>query len=189
MENTLLCAYRSFIKLCQSYYIIEFTNGSIIELRFNKSQFFHLCGLHKLRDLPKFTTQRKSSILKEIEKEQLQTEHISISKYYDAGIDNVHDRIRCIQNIDQLLEIGRPVVWDFAPERGNFRSQIKSKIIFYDDSNKYFILTVCCAQDHRYQYYFPETMFVRTDSLYISGQMKTHIFRSTCMNRESNADI
>jgi hypothetical protein len=183
MENTLLCAYRSYLKLCQSYYIIEFANGANIELRFNKSQFFHLCGLHKLRDLPKFTTPRKNSILKEIEKGQLETEHISISKFFDSGIDNVHDRIRCIQIIDQLLTVGSPVVWDFSPKRGNFRSYIKSKIIFYDDSNKYFIVTVCCAKDHKYSYYYPETMFVRTDTKYINGQMRTHIVRSSIMVR------
>ena len=63
MQNTLLEAALSFHSLCQAGLHIEFINGENIDLNFKKDQFYHLAGLHKLRDHWIGSTRNKANIL------------------------------------------------------------------------------------------------------------------------------
>jgi hypothetical protein len=175
VENSLLSAYNSFLELCKESYIIDFSNNCQIQLIFRKDQFYHLAGLHKLKDIPTLNPRRKQSISKDILSERITTESISSSAYFDSGIDNVNDRIRYMPKIKDLFSVNRNVVWDFDSRHGKFHSDIKSTIIFFDIGEYSIVITLCCAIDGNRNYYYPETFFARHDRQYINFQKKVKV--------------
>jgi len=179
MQNTLLEAALSFHSLCEAELHIEFNNEEKIDLIFKKDQFYHLAGLHKLRDHWVGSTRNKASIMKRILLEEIKTEDLASSRYYDNGMDNVQDRISCMPKIAEMIVDGKMAVWNFDCNKGLFQSKIKANILFFEVGQYNMVLVLACVQKDKHKRYYPESFFVRTDRKYIDGQTKTRIIAVT----------
>ena len=71
-----------------------------IRLRFDQSEFFHLCGLHKLNDIAQLDQKNRKSFFEKLQRGVITDELCRKSKNYQE----ISDRILLVERLDQFLD-------------------------------------------------------------------------------------
>lgn len=102
MDKLKECAIAFSNLLNTEYNIIIGRKNQIknIHIRFDKTHFYHLCGLHKLIDYSDIKTKSRSTIFDSILSEKLTYKSISKSNYFH----NIEKRLISLSNIEILLD-------------------------------------------------------------------------------------
>ena len=94
LEFNHLISYQYHIIIGRKRKILEFT------LSFDRADFHHLAGLHKLRDNVRFQTGKRSDIMKAILDGQLTFSHVQQSAFYDE----MKLRLLPLTQLEQFLD-------------------------------------------------------------------------------------
>ena len=147
----------------------EFYSGFVLEFRFVKTNFVHLVGLHKLKDinLIQIYAAKKgfaSQIISRIQKGDLTEEEIKTSKYFplikNRYEDFTFENIFCLSYTDVII--------DFDITKLKQSKLVNTKFILYEkkqNGNR----QLCIAGDSKNGYY-PETFFFEPKDYYIKNQ-------------------
>ena len=156
-------------------YTLILENDMIITFNFDKGNFFHLMGLHKLSDVDEFhiggKMKSKSLIYKEILKGTI-PDHILWDK---KGYDKIIDRINNFEYIEDLLTFDKSnkLIIDFDINLINrFDSLLSNtKYILYKSIENLYIHLTLGQQSKIY----PESFFAHYGKDYISEQILIEI--------------
>ncbi len=126
MIDILYSSASKFRKLIDTQYILTFGRKNkltTLKLEFDESNFYHLAGLHKLRDLPDL--RKKASIIYDsILQRSLTLGYISNSHFFNE----IEDRLRVLQNLESILG-SENTNWKYCQERTPFYSKIQAEFL------------------------------------------------------------
>lgn len=166
----------SYEKLTKGIYQISLTNGEVIRVRFRLQNFRHLAGLGKFNDLYEISSRRNPySIFEMAISGDLTIQDLQRSVHYDT---DAFERIRDLPQIHHLIHHGQ-VVYRFDPKKYHGNTKLKSSILFFQEGNYRFFLTLGVAEDGLY--YYPETFFNNYGGAYITGQTIVQIEHTMCV--------
>ena len=162
--------YNDFLKIldCKMHY--EFCNGFILEFQFKKTNFPHMAGLHKLKDIPIIQSYLgkpgfANQILSKIKKGTLTESDIKASKYFPL-IQKRYDEFT-LENLFSLSY--SDVIIDFDIKKLPKSKLTKTKFILFEKNNKQENRHLCIAGNQTNGYY-PETFFYEQSDYYIKNQ-------------------
>jgi len=154
------CAFAFNKLLNKEYYIKAVRKDKIIEVRlfFEKEHFYHLLGLHKLRDIEQLKI-NSVKLFDNILNEKITYKDISSSRFFD----DISDRIEYLPYLEQILDDEKTII---KYNKSRCKSSIDAKYILYGKINglnvHYFI-----DIDEKKQKYFGRTFFARQDYIYL----------------------
>lgn len=142
-----------------------------VKVRFAESHFYHLAGLHYLKDIKQLDTRIKNNnttnIFKRIQKEKITHSHIQKSVFYKQ----IEERLVHFLNFDNVISAKIIVDFDYAKV---YKTSIMSKYLLYKQyEDGYEILGL--KYDTKYDVYIPETFIVEHSDYYIKEQMSYNI--------------
>lgn len=134
--NLLLEKFNNYKEIVNYRMEYEFENGDIIDFKFKQTDFPHLIGLHKLKDIPvirQFNDKNNQTIsaryiLSRIKKEDLLTDRIIKNSIYFQEIEERYNRFD-IQNILTLSYTD--AIIDF--EAAKIGSSLQSNYILFEE--------------------------------------------------------
>lgn len=90
------------VLLNREYYFIlgKSKNEIHIRLKFSEIEFYHICGLHKLKDIAEINNPNKKQLFNDIISKKISSDLFKKSSYY---ID-VEERIELIENLEDFLD-------------------------------------------------------------------------------------
>lgn len=163
LKNIQECAVLYNSILNKTYYF-TLENNIKFKLCFKAENFAHLIGLHKLTDL-KLTKQYSSNMLfKKILRGEISESQIKSSvKYY-----KIYNRIHYFENILDMLNNNKTkIIINYNKSLVENSYLVNTKYILYKTTdNNYLMLTIGDKGKGEY----PETFFLETTKMYISGQ-------------------
>lgn len=162
-------AARVYQKLIGKEYRIRFSNGKAVRIIFKPSNFKHLAGLHKLRDLYPISSEQYGAVAlyKRILSGKMTLEDLKCSVHYDS---QARERLESLCRIGELLNIGEKAVHPFSLKNCRAHVSFKADTLFFKDDGLEFFITFGAAPDAKGEYHYPETVFYRFDRAYITGQ-------------------
>ncbi len=115
-------AFERLLNLNTSYKIIAGKKGKLytVNLFFEKSNFFHLAGLHYLKDLPDVIKSKREDVFDNIINGQITDNYLSKSTEYVK----IKDRITSLSNLEGIIDSDK-VIFKFY-SKFNFRSVIEA---------------------------------------------------------------
>lgn len=120
---------------------------------------------------------KKNRIFNNILQGNITYNSIKSSTRFDNKID---DRVNYFHNIDKLLF--EKVILDFDASNVSLKTNLKCDYMFFENKNgKYMHLSL--AQDKTH---YPESFFVRDDSIYIENQYVCNIVSITEMKKNKS---
>mgnify|MGYP001561715192 CR=1 FL=1 len=146
------------------------------KLFFIPSNFPHLIGLHKLKDIEiirKFNDKENQDIsantlCKMIKNKKLTYKMIEKSDFFDL----IKNRITYFRNLNELVFSKQFV--KFVVDKTEDGSKVKAEFIVYLKKNdKYMHLFI--AKNHEKRYYYPETYIVSDSSYFINNQKEIEL--------------
>ena len=164
-----------FQKITNSTMHYEFYNGFILEFKFSKTNFPHMAGLHKLKDLniirtylgkPGFANQ----IISKIKKGILTEADIKTSKYFPL-IQRRYDEFT-LENLFSLSY--NDVIIDFDITKLAKSKLTNTKYILFEKNQNQENRHLCIAGNQTKGFY-PETFFFETTDYYIRNQNQEKI--------------
>lgn len=173
------CA-NNYQKLLNKRFIFTLENQNVIEVIFQKNNFYHLLGFHKLSDINKLninTSNNPNSIFKDIKRGVISDSLVKGSIYYykvESRVDNFYK----INNM-----IFNDIIVDFDSTK--IGTKIKAKyILFTKELNEYFNLAL--GLDKNGKYYYPETFIVHNGNYYQKNQNHFKVSKLEIINPKSN---
>lgn len=155
-------------------YEYTFSDGSNACIKFRTSNFRHLAGLGKLKDLYWFngSTNALSATrsFREVMDGRISLNDIKCSVFFDSDLN---DRICSFAKLDDLLKNGK-AIFPFVRSKCKIQTRLKSSLILFKDFGYNFYLTFGAAQE-AINIFYPETFFLRYDRQYIEGQKIIYI--------------
>ncbi len=166
MKDIQECA-KFYKTLMRKDYIFTLENGIVFKLFFKASNFYHLIGLHKLKDIRQLSgdSVAPDRIYKDILSGSISVKTIENSSYYTK----IADRIEHFEKIADMLDKDKcKIIIDFdASVVQGGTDLLKTKYILYRLVNlSYANLTI--GEDEKGPY--PETFFFEVSKKYISEQ-------------------
>lgn len=159
-----------YSKLLGKNYNFTLENNIKFMIEFKPSNFYHLLGLEKLKDVSQLQNKDVTKIYKDILKNRIKDSTIKSSKHYNI----IKDRVDCFNQIMDLLYFDKSnkIIIDYDVNKLNFHTKLKfTKYILYKRDNENDIhLTIGCQNK-----LYPETFFVESGSTYISDQIMLDI--------------
>ena len=170
--NDLLQKYNDYLRLkdCKAEY--EFSDGTKIEVSYQKKNFAHLLGLHKLKDIQLIQfwldksnkTVKLQTVLKRIENETFMDKMVKNSHFYliiKSRYESFsYDNLTTLNYTDAVI--------NFNPTLIN--SKIKSDYILFEERPKNEYNHMGIALDSKSGIRYIETFFHQPTDMYISGQ-------------------
>lgn len=148
MSDILFDSASNFKNLLNIQYLLTFGRKNKISnltITFNESNFCHLAGLHKLRDMPDL--KRKSSInYNLILEKRLTYNDLCISPFFCE----IEDRLRILLKIETILDQENSN-WKYCQEKNPFHSKIKADYLIEhqnDESTSYIFITKNNSNPH-----------------------------------------
>ena len=152
-------------KLTTMQYKITFSNNKSILVRFRVGNFAHLSGLDKFTDLHEIAScYNPSQIYKKALTGKISKYSLQSSSHYCTELV---ERLTFIPQIKDLLSDGL-AVWGFDCKKAGISSRLKSSILFFNENDQRFFLTLGVAQGE--DCYYPETFFNNFNGIYTNGQ-------------------
>lgn len=174
--DALRTAAVEYEKLAKGIYQISLSNGEVIQVRFRLQNFRHLAGLGKFSDLYEISSYRNPYTIFEMAfRGELTIQDLQRSVHYTT---DAFERIRDLPQIQNLLYQGQ-VVFHFDPKKYHGNTKLKSTILFFQEGQHHFFLTLGVAEDG--EYYFPETFFNNYGGSYIKDQTIVQIEQTECI--------
>ncbi|MBO5452957.1 MAG: hypothetical protein J6A69_03215 [Clostridia bacterium] len=142
-----------------------------VKVRFPKQSFYHLVGLHYLKDVIQLDKTRPnnspSTIYKRIIDENITQELIEKSSFYSK----IEERITHFPDLGKILTSKIIVDFDYTKVP---RTQLKSKYLLYNKfENGYEIIGL--KYDSKYDVFVPETFIVEHSEYYVKNQIAYNI--------------
>ncbi|MBN2849347.1 MAG: hypothetical protein JXK92_01710 [Erysipelotrichaceae bacterium] len=120
-----------------------------IMLRFSKTQFHHLVGLHKLSDLDYFMKASKSKIFNEIISAQTTIQHAQVSRHYYEIKDRIHRFGYVITEIFEKTEF--IYIFDGSKCKGSkIKADFVIKYVSNDGLISFMFLNRCDSEQNDY---------------------------------------
>lgn len=150
-------------------YCITFSDGEAVRIIFKPSNFSHLAGLHKLRDLYQISSGQYGavSLYKLVRTGRLSLDDLKCSCYFDS---QALERLESLCRICELLIVEGKAVHPFDKRKCRAQVSFKADTLFFKDDGWEFFITFGAAPDVKGEYHYPETVFYRFDRAYIAGQ-------------------
>lgn len=166
MENIQECA-KFYETLMEKNYVFTLENGVKFTLFFKSANFYHLIGLHKLKDIRQLVDGSLSlnKIYKNILSGELSSELIEKSVFYNK----ISSRIENFEKISDTLDKNKSkIIIDFDPALVEGTELKNTKyILFRHLDSGYANLTLGENKNSIY----PETFFTENSKRYISEQI------------------
>lgn len=148
------------------YRIIIGRKGQLVELEifFSDTEFHHLAGLHKLRDL-RVRTQNRTRVFEDLVNEKICLEDIKKS----SDFSQIQNRFLPLSQLETLLD-NNNLVFKYSP-RNNGMSKIHAEYLLctpYDATDIYIFLDLKDAANH----FFCRSFFPKEKTDYTVGQTK-----------------
>ena len=137
-----------------------------IKVRFPMQSFYHLVGLHYLKDVTQISNLRVNNstgrIYKQILKGSIKQKLIENSCFYDK----IKERLTRFPDFDKV--VSSKIIVDFDYTKVN--TKLKSKYLLYNEYDSgYEILGL--KYDSKYDVFVPETFIVEKTDYYIKNQI------------------
>ena len=154
------CAVAFSNLLNVEYHITAGKKSNLIEVKlfFSKEHFYHLIGLHKLKDIQK-TRGDKAKIFNKIIADKLTYNDLVKSEFF---ID-ISDRFDYLTSLENMLDSDNVLI---KHNKHKSKSSIQADYIIYtvDEDN---IIHYFIERDSNVGKYFGKTFFARTDRLFL----------------------
>ncbi len=142
-----------------------------VKVRFAESHFYHLTGLHYLKDIKQLDTRiinnNTANIFKKIAKQKITQSHIQKSVFYKQ----IEERLTHFLNFNKVISAKVIVDFDYTKVP---KTNILSKYLLYRQyEDGYEILGL--KYDAKCDVYIPETFIVEHSDYYIKEQMSYNI--------------
>ena len=123
-------------------------------IRFDKSTFHHLCGLHKLKDIEVVRREKRESVFDKIIDGTYSDELFQKSTWYDE----ILDRIDCLEHLEAILD-DKDTIFKFNPS-ANKSSKIDADYIIKNETLglRYYFLV---SQNDTDNFFFGRSCFTR----------------------------
>ena len=163
MDKLKECALSFNNLLNKEYYIKAEKKDKLIEIQlfFAKKHFYHLLGLHKLKDIRQIS-RNTTNLFDDICSGKITYSDIVSSTFYDE----ISDRLYYFHNLENILDSEEIII---KYNQNKARSSIEAKYIIYSKINEvnvhYFI-----DIDENEGKYFGRTFFTRRDYLYLQDK-------------------
>ena len=152
--------------------------GLTFTASFQKRQFFHFIGLHKLTDLSDLNT-KSEIVLRNILSNVITLEDIKKSVHYPK----IKDRLENFLDIDSFVNSKIIIDFDYTKVKGG-NTRLMAKYILFKEHNGN-NLHYCFAID-RLGNYYPETFIVQADDYYIKNQVTYEVVNIECKKYKLN---
>ena len=175
-----------FIRItnCKMHY--EFYNGFILEFQFKKTNFPHMAGLHKLKDINIIQMYLgkagfANQIISKIKKGSLTESDIKASKYYPL-IKKRYEEVSA-ENLFSLSY--SDVIIDFDITKLAKSKLTKTKFILFEKNKDNENRHLCIAGDVVNGFY-PETFFFEPTDYYLKNQTLERIKKFQIINKDGS---
>lgn len=123
-------------------------------IRFKKSTFHHLCGLHKLKDIEVVRREKRESVFDKIIDGTYSERLFQKSKWYDE----ILDRINCLEHLEAIFD-DKDTIFKFNGS-ANKHSKIEADYIIKNESQglRYYFLV---SQEDKDDFFFGRSCFTR----------------------------
>ena len=177
----------SFQKLFEfDYHVKAGKKGKLFEvtLFFNSSNFHHLLGLHKLKDLPNISNHtNKSSLFKSIIDGSITHADIKTSLNYDE----IDMRLNNFNRIENILKIDNEVVIKFDQHKAH--TTIDANFLIYEHfNNDYLHLFFGPFNQEFPNKLVPRSFIIRNDTQYIDMQERYTLLEVKQIPKEIHVD-
>lgn len=169
-NDNLLLATKSYNNLINKNFIIKIkkeNNIRIIKVQFKKENFYHLIGLHYIKDIPKVDCRKnkKTTIFNNILNGKIKYTDIEKSALFN---DKIKNRIDFFKEIDKLIFDG--IIIDFDKNKLDFNSKLKGIYIFFKTKENTYLHLALGIKDTAKDILYPESFFVENNNKYIKNQ-------------------
>lgn len=169
-NDNLLLATKSYNNLINKNFIIKIkkeNNIRIIKVQFKKENFYHLIGLHYIKDIPKvdYRKNKKTTIFNNILNGKIKYTDIEKSALFN---DKIKNRIDFFKEIDKLIFDG--IIIDFDKNKLDFNSKLKGIYIFFKTKENTYLHLALGTKDIAKDILYPESFFVENNNKYIKNQ-------------------
>lgn len=122
-------AYEALLEQQYEFLIVRNRNTPKISMTlcFEKADFHHLCGLHKLTDLTQMRTESRTTIYDKIIKGTYSNDYFCKSK----KCNTILDRVQCVERLQDILD-SENTTFKFN-DRVNFHSRIQADFIIKNE--------------------------------------------------------
>lgn len=154
-------AYQKLLDYEYQLVIVKNRNTEPIELTlyFDKKEFHHLCGLHKLNDIEAVRTENREDIFDKIIQGVYTDSMFSNSEKFDT----IAERVSCVELLENILD-DKNTVFKFNNHVNKY-SQIEADFIIKNESNSLRYYYFISQSDERAKgHYFGRSCFSRTQS-------------------------
>lgn len=168
-------------KLTKAPFLFELINGSCIRLQFFPTNYYHLMGLHKFRDIPELIPNRRrritqNSIYKSILNGEITEFDLQRSAYYDE--EKLMARFYAFLNVEEYLLSMQSAVMPFNQSLVKGTSRITADAVLFtiemrngiDETNGKNYIMLFTRYDKRIGAYAPVSFFLETSDRYIANQ-------------------
>ena len=168
----------NFSRLLDVEYIITIgRKGKLLEIKlnFDKADFHHLAGLHKLKDIEKLRSGMRERIFDNILNGGISQEDIEKSAFYGE----IKDRLHALEQMEEFLD--RPnLYFRYDPNKNNF-SIIAAEFVIQGevDNSKGFLFVDKRTDDGSH---FCRSFFSRDDTRYTQSLPKFTLLRKEKRN-------
>lgn len=164
MDKLLACAMAYEHLLDTRYRFVIGRKGKITELEisFDSSQFHHLTGLHKLRDLRIFRGDR-SKIYQQIRSGNIPFDFLKKSRYFSS----IQGRLEAFPHIETFFD-NDSTIFQYNPKIKTFSSIDASYLLACPHEDTVIFIFLDYAPDS--EYFFCRSFFPKSDIDYTKGQ-------------------
>ena len=168
MENIRKCAMAFEALLNYEYHFIIGRKGQLKEfyLTFDKSDFHHLIGLHKLRDITQIQQGMREKIFYKILRGEISEELIKKSSYYDQ----MESRIVPLTSLEEMLD-GNNLIFRYNEKIQKF-SLIKAEYLLEGKADNIPVFLFLGKRNKDEKEQMCRTFFRIEDKDYTEGQPK-----------------
>ena len=177
MDLLLQCALEFEKLIPYQYHIMVGRKGKSLEftISFERSDFHHLAGLHKLRDNVRFLTGKREDIMAEILSGDLTLELARQSAYFDQ----IYPRLEPLSRLENFLD-SNEIIFRYNSKAHVF-SVIEADYLLendYQGNPVYLFLVRRSGQDTQ----VCRTFFPKTDKDYAAGQTRYTLLKKEKIN-------
>ena len=178
MENIRKCAMAFEALLNYEYHFIIGRKGQLKEfyLTFDKSDFHHLIGLHKLRDITQIQQGMREKIFYKILRGEISEELIKKSSYYDQ----MESRIVPLTSLEEMLD-GNNLIFRYNEKIQKF-SLIKAEYLLEGNADNIPVFLFLGKRDKDEKEQMCRSFFRIGDKDYTVGQPRYTLLRKEKKN-------
>ncbi|MBR6078691.1 MAG: hypothetical protein IKP60_00855 [Treponema sp.] len=168
MVVDILTAAQSFSKLLDVEYQIilgKKKNLECLSISFEKQHFYHLAGLHYLRDLADIFSGDRALVFEKILSETISQRHIELSRHFSK----ITDRIEYLSYLEQIMD-SNETVFKYNSRLDVF-SAVQADFLMKNEIQTRNVFTFL-SQNASTGKYFCRSFFPQTDRDYTEGQTR-----------------